>query len=549
MLHPSDPRRVLAITFDLVVRNSRAGGAQLPDLAMRVMHSWRAIQHLAIEIQPRHLVIDREVCLEGGQLTGRWLLAAFMAGLRSIGLRKSTTLADVLALGAELGRLRPTAESISQFHAWAWNESRDAFDLELTLSFTEAMEGIVGEAARIKAAETPLRNLARGLRGQMAESLSADALDAAVAELDAATVMEELDGPIDTFLHSFESRAFEVLPREFVRLSAICDDGSDWAYMEIRLMLRYPRLREAIAADRVAAQIYGRLSLEVDPRFLTLLQEVFEYDDEYVRAVQASLDASPLGGLIASSVPPNADGRAQVVAFLRRERCPRLRRDMAKGLIERGVGADPSVQSWVTGIVREVSLAVMLDALVLNALATPTLVMLAISCSEAELPDYLVAICALSDQSVLELLAALPPTFVESAIPACAERLGAILLGGRADHTNLVIARLLQVNHVACGRVLADAVLTGRLPPHEVRSLAMICGYLLRNGYGRTVLLPVARGAGYEPELRVAALAQLGTVPDLAVDATRWSWFMLFDPEPVRRRRRELVKSLREAAT
>src|SRR5262249_53641509 len=110
--NPLMARRMVATSFDALVRTARRVDPGLAVLARRVFDQWSQLRDVAIELGPTQLLVDREVAVKADPQAGRWVLPAFMSGLRKLRMRSDAGCDDLVRLAQELGTLTATLPAI-----------------------------------------------------------------------------------------------------------------------------------------------------------------------------------------------------------------------------------------------------------------------------------------------------------------------------------------------------------------------------------------------------------------------------------------------------
>jgi hypothetical protein len=255
------PSRVVAVAFDALVRSSslvapssvdeavRAGRELLVATAERLLEAWRSVPELVLELTPQALVArvrgEVEAELDGRKAQSKWLLFAFMAGVRGICLSSETTSDQALELGARLSALRSTEEAIDAFQSWLWAEGSPGFVLDVMPSFVEQMEATTQQSSG---------TVARFRHAVEAPAVMMDARDAQRA-IDSPA----FDVPLERFAARLQRRELEVSGAEFSALRRTVDDPGTWFARELTAWLEAPRLRALLPAARQASRLAQRV--------------------------------------------------------------------------------------------------------------------------------------------------------------------------------------------------------------------------------------------------------------------------------------------------
>lgn len=252
-LKPADVR-ALGRALDLLVRAIRLSSPNLDQAAQRAFAAWRAVGLLPLEVDAVEARV-RGVSVATPEHEIRWVLPAFMAGLRRVAPRPELSEMELRNLAEALSRIDPNVASIETFRDWIWSGAATGFELELQSSFMEALDDAAMER-EVEVGEALAQIRAATLRAASAraELLSTRAL-ARVAD------REELDLP----LCAPETRANDTplaLPAELAaKLRAGCEDTAAWVAAEVRLVTSQGALADTVRVDRFARRLHDAVRL------------------------------------------------------------------------------------------------------------------------------------------------------------------------------------------------------------------------------------------------------------------------------------------------
>lgn len=252
-LKPADVR-AFGRALDLLVRAIRLSSPNLDQAAQRAFTAWRAVSLLPLDIDAVEARV-RGVGITTPEHEIRWVLPAFMAGLRRVAPRPELSEMELRNLAEALSHIDPNVASIEAFRDWIWSGAATGFELELQSSFMEALDDAAMEReVEVGDALTQIRAAALRAGSDRAELLSTRAL-ARVADRD------ELDLP----LCAPDTRANDpplALPGDLAaRLRAGCEDPAAWVAVEVRLVTSQGALADTVRVDRFARRLHDALRL------------------------------------------------------------------------------------------------------------------------------------------------------------------------------------------------------------------------------------------------------------------------------------------------
>lgn len=236
------------------------------------------------------LHIDELPSLEISDERGRWILPAFMSGLRTLKPRREVTPEDWLELAVRLGRLEISSESLSSFQDWLWSDGAEGFEVSLDASFVETVDVIATSVEREFSA----------VRTEALFALDGETAIVAASDLDAAVMLPEMTIPIESFVDAAEGRSLEVSGATLRGLSEACDSIGAWAGAEIQAVLAYPALQKGYPAARLARRLTTMIATRCDASMLRLLVTLGRDATQYVRDVWAHLANTNVGATIAT---------------------------------------------------------------------------------------------------------------------------------------------------------------------------------------------------------------------------------------------------------
>ena len=327
-------RRALGGALDGLVRAVRADLGLANGLASRAALLWREDGLAPMLFEANLLRVGADEALSASSEQGRWILPAFMAGLREVRPHAGVVPDDLRRLAERFATLEPRAASLAEFQEWLWADGAEGFDVKLEPSFVEMLD------ARGHTSDS----LRSGLAAVRAEALfSVDGVAVAVVDLDVAALRPEMQISLDAYAGAVMARELEVSGTTLRALGAACDDPSGWAVAEVAALLELPAVRAAVPPQRLAGRLGALVANRCDTRMLALIGMLSRADDPYVRAVLAALEAQSVGRDIArTAMLEDPTTRAALVDAL--SRLPSaIAGEIVAGLLERAAETDLAV--------------------------------------------------------------------------------------------------------------------------------------------------------------------------------------------------------------
>ncbi len=518
------PGRLLGASLDAVVRATRATANQ-GAVAARATELFRENAALTLEVHPAQLRCDGEPVLEASAGEGRWLLPAFMCGLRTLRPRDDLTLDDVTRLAEELAAVRADATSVAALHDWLWADGAEGFDVQIHPSFVEVMQEVTA-TERLQERDAKAARAIVPLPAPPAQQML-------VRDLDRAALHQELEVPLALHQNALASGAYALADADVDALRRACDDANAWVLAEIDAVLALAELRDAVSPSRLARRIQSRMAGAFDSRFLTLMASIRDHDDPYRKALAMALETEETGALIARYMRIDDAASVQALARFAANTTPPLCRALALRLLDRAGTEDGAVRAlgWLLGSVGLPRFRGWIDETTLDAARTTALVLAARSAHVA-------------DAAIAELLSAVPPSAAVAALAAldAPARSGLAatmaLLAACADST---AAEALARMAIADGQgavlcALGDRLLATGAQGWTGRWLYAVCGALVAAGHGSAYVVPLARSREAGERARLVALDCVADRPELAAEVSKWRIGEVLDPPAVRER-------------
>jgi hypothetical protein len=287
--------RAAATLLDKLVRNSRNQRERLDLPAQRLHDIWRQEPTLELQIGPEQVLVDDEVVFEANKELGDWLLAAFMAGVRSIRMESHACADDFMLLAMELGALEINANAMLRFRDWLWSDGSEGLSVRLQRSFVEVLEAM---DVVVDVRQTGFTRAREILPAQFGGVF-------AVSEEELARVSErpELHAPLDLFSQGVQHRGFEMTAEERAALRAGCKDSERWALAELEASLANDELRSSLHPERLARRLLDYLLETSSPTLISRVCELYlRKDDAFSRAVLNYLERGRFVGRLVSEL-------------------------------------------------------------------------------------------------------------------------------------------------------------------------------------------------------------------------------------------------------
>ncbi len=515
--------RTFGAQFDALIRAQRSGLARVAPLSEALLSASKAMGLPHFELSPRGLHAGNVLVLEATGESGRWLLGAFMAGVRRVRLGPGATAPQVEAFCLRLGELKIENQAVQDFHDWLWADGGEGIEVELSASFIESVE--TASVAALSA------TVALALRAGGASQGDGESVTIDSRELDAAAARAEFEVPLAALAEAIAGRRLEVQGPEFLRVRERVEAPGVWAEAEIDVVLAHPALRSAMPPARLVKVLQARFASGCDARMVQLITRIFTTPDSFTDEVTEGLLRAGAGLVIASGLRADeATMPALLLAMLRAAPLD-LRLGVMPTLLTRAA-TEPSVEVLVGRLMGEATPVKFLDFIRptdLTQLGAGALVSALADCGATT--HQLGALIGRLEPVVAAQTLAAQPLSRWSALGAQVAHL--IALGHPATTTPL-LERALREPGAKLEPLIAPlratrshGVLEAQLKPLVVRLLAERQGALL-------VQYALDRTLGVERRLTV--LEVLARDAGLTRQVSAWRLREWFEPAPVRAR-------------
>lgn len=287
--------RHFAAAFDGLVKSVLTNPNIVPTLVERTLKMWRALPEAEIEATFTHLKRNEQDILEITDRDGKWVLPAFMAGLRSIRLTRGAYLESLENFATELAHLGPNRVAIVQFRDWLWLDGPDGFEVTLDQSFIEGLETLFEDLEEQK------RQLA-ATRINVVRSLGEDSITVYSNLLDKAAVHDEFQLPLDMFQENIRDGSFNMTQEMEEIILGRCEDSYFWMKSQINLALERKEIQKALSPKQLAVRLVAQLRRFADLRFLDLLADLGKRPEDYAKALHTAIEEEPVGEIIAETM-------------------------------------------------------------------------------------------------------------------------------------------------------------------------------------------------------------------------------------------------------
>lgn len=534
----------IAGTFDALLRTVRTQNAMAGGTVARTLEVLTQEPRPNLHIEATTLRVDDEMGLVADADHGRWLLPAFMSGLRRLQAQEDSRAEDLHALALELSSLKLVPRQLEQFADWLWSDGLEGFETELHTSFAEVLD----------LADDPARQRLQigAVRSEMAVSLASD-VHVTLRDLDAASLLQEFQTPLDAFTAAARSGRLGLAAEEADLLRKGVDETAFWVRQEISLALAYPALRKALPPASVARSLVRVAAESFDGDFLALVAALSQHPDEYAKAVIAALENEPVGDAIAMRAPLNDSGLQRLLHLLTGQ-STKFATGIARGLCERAAAEYASAAHGgtptTTGHVVEAATArlatavgvrkyfQLVDVTKLTPGGRASLAAVAVAVNaDAEILSAILA--TLPTPATLALVARLPQTVLPKLDSTMLRLLRESPPKDRTTVTNLLLAPERPDGAKLLVTVLTETHAEG----WELRTVRLAAQAAVKQKCAEP-LVTLTRGQQAPPDARLTLLEVLARSP-LSDDVLKWKFSEWMDTEDMRNRLGDLRKEMK----
>ena len=528
--------RVLVNILDGLVRSARSRMPATHAIAGRGHAMWMERPEAELELSATELCANGETLLVASADEGRWLLPAFMAGLRRVKMLDYATPADLLRLGTELSTLESTIASIGRFRDWLWADGAEGFEVAIDDSFSDDAE------AAFLDFETQKQQLL-ATRMMAAETLCADGVGVASRDLDAAAHREEFEVSLEAYCHRIGEGTTEVGQPELERLRGSCNESVAWGDGQVYLALAYPSLQAALPPEVLAGRMATLARRRADARFLGLVATIIERGDKAAQALLAALHAADVGQVLSRGLPADDDvigALSRLVRLGRNDLCGAL----LAGLLER-CHSERDYARVVAAAIAGTGSEAFCRALVEECLTPDAAFVLVRLLVHFKAPPHCIAkvLPTLPTASALRFLVELPTPQLIQVTPA-AEKLLAL---APTDVAGKALEQLLARNERRLTELVGRVFLTTTSRSWSRPLIARVVAALAKDGMATQFLVPLVRNTDEQEDVRIMALNLMDGDPVAQAQAVRRSVRSAFDAPGIRACMRAKRRRLGEA--
>ncbi|HEX2678059.1 MAG TPA: hypothetical protein VHM19_15500 [Polyangiales bacterium] len=515
------PHRVIGQTLDSLVRSTRIGDPAAVGLNRKFHRYWLDFGTTPVQLQPTQLVIGGKIGLSASADAGRWLLPAFMSGLRALSLRPDASSDDLSRLLAELAAIRANLDSIRTFRDWLWCDGAVGFNVTLSESFVEIIDSdLVADvmernvlATRTTAAVDDWNRLAR----------------IAAKELDAAAIRDEFRVPIELLRQRAERDPLALASVDAARLRTQCEEASLWSEIEMSTVLAHPVLRSAVSSQRLAQRVLALIegADTVGARVLSFLAALGEGSDDYSRQLLNALEGDALGEGIAHKLDLEECGADALFSFAAAAQ-EGTARGLMHGLIARASG-DGRALALVLEIAARAGVLAWAELIDPRRIDPAVAAALVRGLIERQAPIQELATFAerLSPKAAATALVAVPQLF-----NACNDLAESLLV--RSPRQCVALLQCVLAIGPEGASLAGSALARSRGEGWSHKMLQRTLDGLVRSGLGRAQVLPLAGARGVSVPVRRAALRALEAEPEVLAEALRFRAGEVFESPEVR---------------
>ncbi len=524
--------RQVAGSFDALIRTIRTQNTVGSGTVGRTYEMLMQDQRAALFIGATHLRVDEELALTADEDHGRWLLPAFMAGLRRLRAQEDCRQEDLQALALELAALRLVPRQLEEFADWLWSDGLEGFDTELHTSFAEVLD-VTDDPARQK-----LQIAA--VRAEMAMTLASD-VQVTLKDLDAASLLQEFQTPLDAFAAEARSGRLGLSVEEAEQLRKAVDESAFWVRQEISLALAHPALRKALPPVQVARSLVRVAAESFDSDFLGLVAALSQHKDDYAQAVITALENEPVGDAIAERAPLD-EGGLQRLLHLLTGKSAKFAAGIARGLCERAALDRSKGRQVVEAATARLAVAVgiqkfveLIDITKLSPAGRTSLAHIAVQ-SRADVETLAAILGSVPPSSAIALLQGFPNVVLNR----LETTIGRLLRDGSPRDRTALAAILLAPDRATGPRQLTDVLMETLGNGWELRTVRLAAeGAVRQNCAERLILLQ--RNSQTPIEIRLMLLDVLARSPH-GEEVLKWRFAELMDAEALRQRLVDLRK-------
>jgi hypothetical protein len=519
--------KVVATSLDALVRSARRNNTSARYISGRLRDLWYGADDRTLLLGPTELWMSKKEALISEADKGRWILPAYVSGLRALTVREEAVGDDIERLGVELGGLKPEVGRIGIFHDWLWSGGAEGFDTQVDDSPIDALEALPDEDA---GESTPT-----GLPPSTVDAWN-ELLEAAAAEFDGKTLAREYGGPIDLYMKTAPAVAWTQDGPAADALRAAVPALDAWPLLELEAVLRSPELQQILDPVRFAGHLLSlvRVADRVDRPLLEALAELARGGDPYGEALIAELRGDALGRALGDRL----DLRDLDLDFLADHLAAA---ETATGagllnrLVRRAAGEGEALQA-VVFLIGRWGISEFLRHV------DPSVVPATVGATVARTLSESGATIAF----VRDFLSRVPPNTAATALVAVPDFLVPMrdlirdLLTQHPAECAVLVQKILPTSGAD---VVGEALLASEAAGWTQKMLTLALPALAARPKGDEVVAQLARMRGVEVTTRLLALDALKQRPALLAETVKWRPTDVMEPPEIKERLQELRKA------
>jgi hypothetical protein len=504
--HTVNPLRVLGASLDTLVRAQRAGSMGVEAIASRLLAHWVGLGEVTVSLEPTHLRIGED-CLVHAEKPEefKWVLPAFMAGLRRLRIQPNARAEAVLNLGYELSCLEPSLESIEHFQEWLWADGAEGFDCAVDMGFSECLDDA---SLDLKAKRKELI----ALRIDAARSL-ADAFRISTQDLDAAAARTEFDLALDRLTQAIANGALAMSQEASDGFKGQAQDPVFWVEAELDLVLSHPELHSAFPARQVGHRLLDALGEESAGLLVALLASLRRRKTAFTTELVAVLERDPRAALLASLAPVNPRS-LEAIRVILEDQPSLVSKALALRILHLGQ-ADPWLGDPVIRLIAALGIHPFCQHLECSTMDRVSGVFLAkVMESSHDLEHFKRFLDTIPHETAIAVACASSPAWLAAAHGEVLEVLK------RSDSEQLARLLVCLFKGGASGaRVVGQALLSCNLDSWSTPALKTACLGLLKAGQGSQILVPICRSKKTPTWARLVVLQATEADPETHAEA------------------------------
>ena len=502
--------RSVAAALDSLVRTCRTAPATVTGLAPRALGLWQAAANPVLRLESDRIFMGEREVLVTADLEGRWVLLAFMAGLRTLAPGKDATEVELVQLAQILAELQPELASVHALRDWLWCDGAEGFDVTLDLGSADGLDEATLDVRKHQENLANERTIASG-------RLSSDAVAITSKLVDITSSRDEFQRGLDQFAKAVTTGKMALTGHEAERARTEWEDPTFWLDCQLMLAIRVPDLRCNQSIDRLAKSVLQLLRSAPTERALRTWTHLRGRTEPVARGLNEALERNGAGKVLACRLSEELEYLPEVAGLLSGEASP-LSQEVATELLERCVGS-PRAFRQLGELVQSVGPAQYFAHLYLGALSPTATVALgkllgALGASKRLLQELLVQSPAPSGLRLATVMgvefrrryARMMPRLVVENPPADAVPFLESLFEDRTHDWPSEWGRILALPN------------NRELPPPIVRSL---CACIARSTNGAPILAVLLRAPDISKDIRLAAARCLKSHPEVLAETLK----------------------------